>query len=602
MKKNLLYAGALIATLLCVTNCSDGDDGDSSGTIVWDGVTTSGTVDASLADNQVVVVWGDSTIVHFSSNLDGLMTTAVRGGNVTLLADASLTEEVTYTLSGVSTNGSLYMDGKYKATFVLNGLTLSSADSAAINIRDGKRIAIQLAEGTANVLSDKSGGSHKACLMVKGHTEFSGGGSLTLTGNTGHAFWSKEYAQLKASTGTITVTSAVGDGFNVNQYFEMNGGIVSIGSVGDDGIQVSYETDDDGNIEDDEENTGEVLIQGGSLTISTTAAGSKGVKAEGPVTVNSGKSTPVVTIQNSGGVDASDSSDLVGSACLKSESAITIDAGTLNLTNTGQGGRAILCDGTLTVNGGSITAQATGSNYGSSSGNQGGFGRTGGSSGNHKYAKGVKVDGAFSITGGALSVASSNHEGLESESTMSFAGGVTYVKASDDAINSASHLTISDGYVCAYSTGNDGLDSNGNCYIQGGTVYAIGATSPEVAVDANTEGGYKLYVQGGTLVAIGGLESGSSLSQSCYQASSWSKSTWYALYAGSVVGLAFKTPASGGTPLVVSTSGTASLKSGVTVSGGTSLFDGLAAVGATVGGGSSVSLSSYSGGNQGGRW
>ena len=189
-------------------------------------------------------------------------------------------------------------------------------------------------------------------------------------------------------------------------------------------------------------------------------------------------------------------------------------------------------------------------------------------------------------------------EGIEAKGTMTISGGKVYAQASDDAINSGGDMTISGGCVCAYSTGNDGLDANGNCYIKGGLVYAIGASSPEVAIDANTEGGYKLYVQGGTIVAVGGLESGSSLTQSCYSSSSWSKSTWYALTAGSDV-FAFKTPSSAGTTLVVSGSSTPTLLSGVTASG-TSIFNGMGYYPATVSGGSSVSLSSYSGGNGGG--
>ena len=125
-------------------------------------------------------------------------------------------------------------------------------------------------------------------------------------------------------------------------------------------------------------------------------------------------------------------------------------------------------------------------------------------------------------------------------------------------------------------------------------------SSPEVAIDANSEDKKQLYFSGGTLVAIGGLESGASLTQSCYSSSSWSKSTWYALYNGDDLALAFKTPSSGGTTLVVSTSGTTSLKSGVTVSGGTTYFGGVGNIGGTVSGGSSVSLSSYSASSGGG--
>ena len=130
-------------------------------------------------------------------------------------------------------------------------------------------------------------------------------------------------------------------------------------------------------------------------------------------------------------------------------------------------------------------------------------------------------------------------------------------------------------------------------------VYAIGSSSPEVAIDANTEGGYKLYLTGGTLIAIGGLESGSSLSQSCYSASSWSQNTWYGLTVGSKT-YAFMTQSSGGTPLVVSGASTPTLKSGVSYSGGTSYFENWLFEDATLSGGTEVSLSSYTGGNGGG--
>ena len=158
-------------------------------------------------------------------------------------------------------------------------------------------------------------------------------------------------------------------------------------------------------------------------------------------------------------------------------------------------------------------------------------------------------------------------------------------------------MSITGGYVMAYSTGNDGLDANGNMYIQGGLVYAICAGGAEVALDANTEGGYKLYVQGGTIVAIGSLEKGASLSQNCYSVSAWNKNTWYALTVGSNV-FAFKTPSSSGSTLVVSYASTPSLASGVTPSG-TAIFNGMGYFPASVSGGSDVSLSSYSSGDSG---
>ena len=119
-----------------------------------------------------------------------------------------------------------------------------------------------------------------------------------------------------------------------------------------------------------------------------------------------------------------------------------------------------------------------------------------------------------------------------------------------------------------------------------------------MGIDANTEGGYKLYVSGGNIVSIGGLENGSSLTQSCYQASSYSKNTWYGLYSNGNLVLAFKVPSNNsmGTPMVVSTTGTATLKSGITTSDGTTIWNGYGVSGGTATGGSSVTLNSYSGG------
>jgi hypothetical protein len=139
------------------------------------------------------------------------------------------------------------------------------------------------------------------------------------------------------------------------------------------------------------------------------------------------------------------------------------------------------------------------------------------------------------------------------------------------------------------------MDANGNLDIKGGLVYTIGASSPEVGIDANSEGGYKLYLTGGTIIAIGGLENGSSLSQSCYSASSWNKNAWYSITVGSTTH-AFKTPSSGGSGLVVSGASQPTVQSGVSTSDGTTIWNGMGVLDCSASGGSAVSLSAYSGG------
>ena len=59
----------------------------------------------------------------------------------------------------------------------------------------------------------------------------------------------------------------------------------------------------------------------------------------------------------------------------------------------------------------------------------------------------------------------------------------------------------------------------------------------------------------------------------------------------------FKTPSNGGTGLVVSGASQPSLDANVSPSGGTTVFGGMGMMGGSASGGSSVSLSTYSGGN-----
>lgn len=571
------------------------------------------TVDETeVTDNAVSICYdGTAATVSVAGNVAQYVEAIVSGAHVSIVQslaasseDVEEPEEITYILSGQTTDGEFSLTGSYKCTLSLAGLSLTNPSGAAINIANGKRIKISAKKNTENTLTDGTGGSQTGCIYSKGQIHLQGNGTLNVVGKTKHAIKSGDYIAIKNLT--LNITGAVADGISCNEYFLMESGSVSISGVGDDGIQCDLDgTTSTGETTDHEdEDSGNIYIEGGSLKVAATATASKGIKATGVLNINENSETTTVTITNSGGADTSDETDISSSACLKSDKAIVIAGGTLTLTNTGQGGRAINSDGTLTISGGIINAQAQGSNYGSSGG--GGGGRPGGgggwpgggdSSSPHKYAKGVKADGNITISGGTLNVFSKNHEGLESKGTITVSGGEVYAEASDDAINAASHLTISGGRVCGYSTGNDGLDSNGNMYIKGGLVYGICKGSPEVALDANTEGGYKLYLTGGTLIAIGGIEKGSSLTQSCYQASSWTKNNWYALTVGDET-VAFKTPASGGSGIVVSGASKPSMKSGVTVSGGTSIFGGMGLLDGTVSGGSTVSLSSYSGGGR----
>ena len=303
---------------------------------------------SEVTDNAVSITYdNDKASILVPGKIAHQLTINTNGAHVCIIQDATVSDEIVYTLQGSSTNGSFYMNGELKTTLVLNGVTLHNPDSAAINIRNGKRIAIELAEGTVNTLSDGTGGEQKACLAVKGHTEFKGAGTLNITGNTAHAFWGKEYVELKKTLGTINILGAVGDGFNVNQYFEMKGGTLNISGVGDDAIQLSFKTDDDDNIistDDDEDNTGDVTIEGGTLTITTTGNGVKGIKAANDVDIKGG----TININQTGNIVV-DGSNVSYTTAIKADNDINISGGSITVVNTAQGGKGLSADGNITV-------------------------------------------------------------------------------------------------------------------------------------------------------------------------------------------------------------------------------------------------------------
>lgn len=281
------------------TDASDTDDSnDTDSTDNSDSSNTSGNI--SYAVN--IEYSGTSATVTVADDVASYLTVSKSGAKVSIVQSSSLPDEITYTLSGSSSNGSFYMDGELKATVVLNGLSLTNTSGPAINIENGKRIEVVLADGTTNTLTDSSSGDHKGAFMVNGHTEFSGSGTLNMVGKMKHAFWGDEYVVFKKSLGTINVTSAVGDGFNVNQYIEMNGGTISIKGVGDEGIQTSIE---DGTDSDD---TGSFFMNGGSLTITTSDG--KGIKAEGVFEMNDGEIS--ITASGSEGMESGSTTTVNG--------------------------------------------------------------------------------------------------------------------------------------------------------------------------------------------------------------------------------------------------------------------------------------------------
>ncbi|MBP5548809.1 MAG: carbohydrate-binding domain-containing protein [Bacteroidales bacterium] len=546
----LLFAGCHkddIVTVVSDPSDTAGSDDETQDT------TSSRTVTVTFSANSSATVTGNG------SN----QTVSINGNDVVVRNNGS--EKVLYVLKGTANDGYLKIYSGRKQTIRLDNVSIANSRGAAINIQGlsdtpnkGKRTDVvlvgssMLADGSSYTLTP-SNEDEKAALFSEGQIVFSGTGSLTVN-----------------ATGKSGITSDEYVGF-------LDGCIVNVNSSSGHGVRgKDY-----------------ILVNGGTIDVHVSANGKKGFSSDSLVRFNGGVTN--ISVTGNTVVVSGDTNRVAG---IKADKLFEMNDGSLTVSSSGTGGKGISCDGDGYFNGGTVQVTVTGSNFGSSGG---GWPGGGGNNNRSVGAKGIKFDGNLYFNGGTVYASASKHEAIESKGTVTISGGEVYAYSSDDAVNSASTMTITGGYVCAHSTGNDGLDANGNCYIQGGFIYVIGKNSPEMAIDANTEGGFRLYVQGGTIVAIGSLENGAQLTQSCYQSSSWNKNVWYSITVGDVVH-AFKTPSSGGTKLVVSGSSQPEVKSGVTVNSGTDILNGMVKKDAECTGGNTVSLSQYSSGGGGGGW
>lgn len=331
-------------------------------------------IDSIVFDNtvfneqQVTVVYdGAKARIVVPVSLRSAVSVTTSDADVVLTSSASSDPEIDYVLSGSSSDGSFTMNGSYKCTVTLNGLTLTSQKGAAVDIENGKRIAIVLPEGTKNVLADAATGAQDACLFVKGHPEFEGSGSLTLTGNAKHAMKSNEYTLIKRTVGTIEVLSAKSDGLHCGQYFKMNGGQLKVRSTVGDCVQAEVTNDNTDELNGqlmihggtlDLEVPGEdvkglksdslMTITGGNIQIKASGNGSKGISSGTDLIINSTDSSPVITIAATGGkwIDPAGIDD---SRCMGMKVAgnLWIYAGTVGVNATGSKSKSIKVDGNL---------------------------------------------------------------------------------------------------------------------------------------------------------------------------------------------------------------------------------------------------------------
>lgn len=408
--------------------------------------------------NQQVTITYSGASASVENNIDGV-TVTTDGGYVTVVSEA---KKVEYVLKGASTSGCFKLYSEKKAKITLAGLELTNPNGAAINIQrgktsgDDKRMFIVASEGTTNTLSDgttyvtENDEDMKACIFNEGKLIFSGSGTLTVNGNGKNGICSDDYVRFRAGC-NITVNASAKNGVKAN-----------------DGI----------------------FVGGGVLNINVTSTAGKGLSSDASVRIDGGRTT---IITSGGGEYDADDNDVTACAGIKADSCFVMNAGTLAIKSTGAGGKGISADTDITINGGTLKVITTGTQYV--------YNRL------DTSPKGIKADNNVTINGGDIMVRTSggeNSEGIESKNVMAINGGTVLVSAYDDCLNASNDIQITDGYVYAYSSSNDGIDSNGTLSISGGVVVSSGTGTPEGGIDCDEN---TFTITGGTVIGIGGASS-----------------------------------------------------------------------------------------------
>lgn len=393
--------------------------------------------------------------------------------------DVSITAAGTYVFSGDCDNGSITVKkGVTGVTIVLNGLTLTNDDSAAITLNKTAEASLIAAAGTTNTVADTEGSSDEnAAVKVKSGAALTigGMGTLTVDGNAKNGIKGAADAVITVAEVKLNINAA-DDGLSCDDELNITGGTLNI-TAGGDAVKASPDTGDTEN--PDTTSLGNVVISGGTLTLS---AAEDGIQADGDLTISGG----TFHVKTNGGHTTTLTDDSASCKGFKAGGALTVTGGTLTVDSADD---ALHASTDVTISGGTLTL-ATGDD---------------GVHADNNLVIGTK--GASSTSTPRIHITAS-YEGLEGTTVTVYSGDID-VAASDDGVNAASstlgersdkyaiNIAGGDLYIDA---GSDGLDSNNDINITGGKVEVYGA---DAMMDAAIDYDGTFTLSGGTLFGAG---------------------------------------------------------------------------------------------------
>ena len=317
-----------------------------------------------------------------------------------------------YVLSGTFTDGTIVVDAgdDDKVQLVLDGVSITAADYAAIYAKNADKVFVTLAEGAGNSLTvsgdyvQTDDNNVDAVIFAKCDLTLNGTGSLTVKDNTGHGIVSKD--DLVVTGGTYTIYSQ-DHCLNGKDSVRIADGTFNL-SCDEDGIHAG----------NDDQQDGYVYIEGGDINISV---GDDALHAEG------------LLIITGGDIDVSKSCEGV------------------------EGYKILVTGGDIDVISSDDGFNAAGGSSGSGD-NHDGFGDGPGMGGVDMDADN---DAYILITGGRINI-NANGDGIDSNGCIGITGGSVYVLGPSDNGNGAMDYGI-----CAAITGGEIVAVGGSGMAQG---------------------------------------------------------------------------------------------------------------------------------------
>ena len=317
-----------------------------------------------------------------------------------------------YVLSGTFTDGTIVVDAgdDDKVQLVLDGVSITAVDYAAIYAKNADKVFVTLAEGAGNSLTvsgdyvQTDDNNVDAVIFAKCDLTLNGTGSLTVKDNTGHGIVSKD--DLVVTGGTYTIYSQ-DHCLNGKDSVRIADGTFNL-SCDEDGIHAG----------NDDQQDGYVYIEGGDINISV---GDDAIHAEG------------LLIITGGDIDVSKSCE------------------------GGEGDKILVTGGDIDVISSDDGFNAAGGSSGSGD-NHDGFGGDPGMGGVDMDAD---SDAYILITGGTINI-NADGDGIDSNGCIGITGGSVYVLGSSDNGNGAMDYGI-----CAAITGGEIVAVGGSGMAQG---------------------------------------------------------------------------------------------------------------------------------------